>query len=148
MQRKYWEKIAPSYNHEIFDVLLNDKKKFILSAIKKLASPGKTVIDAGCAVGKWLPVLSPLFKKVIAADISAMNLEIARNSYSHFHNIDYLRIDLSATTTRLPQCDVAICINAILTDSLKKRTAFFHNLSLCIRTGGHLLLVIPSLESW
>jgi len=64
MERKYWEKIAPGYNDEIFDVLQNDSKGIIRSAIKKVSSPSKTVIDAGCAVGKWLPVLSPLFQKI------------------------------------------------------------------------------------
>jgi hypothetical protein len=42
MNRTYWEKIAPSYDDEIFDVLHNDKKAIIRSAIKKLASPDKT----------------------------------------------------------------------------------------------------------
>jgi 2-polyprenyl-3-methyl-5-hydroxy-6-metoxy-1,4-benzoquinol methylase len=148
MHRKYWEKIAPAYNEEIFDVLQNDKKAIILSAIKKIASPAKTVIDAGCAIGKWIPVLSPLFKKVIAADISAKNLAIAKNSYPQYTNIDYLRIDLSANKTKLPTADVTICINAILTDSLKKRTAFFQHLSSSLRKDGFLILVIPSLESW
>ena len=71
MKRSYWEKIAPSYNDEIFDVLHNDKKALVSSAIQKYSSKRKTVIDIGCAIGKWLPVLSPLFKKVIAVDISS-----------------------------------------------------------------------------
>ena len=148
MNRTYWEKIAPGYDDEIFDVLKNDKKSLILSAIKKYASPSKTVIDAGCAVGKWLPVLSPLFKKVIAADISAKNLVIAQRTHSPYANIDYLRTDLSSPQSKLPKCDVAVCINAILTDSLKKRNAFFHNLYSCLKKGGYLILVVPSLESW
>ena len=61
MKRSYWEKMAPAYNEEIFDVLQNDKKGLIISAINKYASKRKTVIDIGCAIGKWLPVLSPLF---------------------------------------------------------------------------------------
>ena len=148
MHRKYWEKIAPAYNEEIFDVLHNDKKAIIRLAIKKIASPSKTVIDAGCAVGKWLPVLSPFFKKVIAADISAKNLAIAKKNYPHYANVEYLRTDLSKSKIKLPKCDVAICINAILTDSLKKRNVFFHNLSSCLEKKGHLILVVPSLESW
>ena len=148
MDRNYWEKIAPGYNEEIFDVLHNDKKAIIRSAIKKIASDDKTVIDAGCAIGKWLPVLSPLFKKVIAADISAKNLAIAEKNYPYYANVEYLRADMSNSRVKLPECDVAICINAILTDSLKKRTAFFHNLSLCLKKDGYLILVIPSLESW
>jgi 2-polyprenyl-3-methyl-5-hydroxy-6-metoxy-1,4-benzoquinol methylase len=148
MERKYWEKIAPGYNEEIFDVLQNDKKGIISSAIKKIASPSKTVIDAGCAVGKWLPLLSPLFKKVIAADISVKNLVIAGKTYPDLTNIEYLRLDLSRSKIKLPTCDVAVCINAVLIDSLKKRNAFFHNLSSCLKKNGHLILVVPSLESW
>ena len=148
MDRNYWEKIAPSYNDEIFDVLHNDKKAIIRSAIEKTASSSKTVIDAGCAVGKWLPLLSPAFKKVYAADISAKNLAIAKQHYPEYKNIDYLRVDMSASRVKLPKCDVAVCINAILTDSLKKRNAFFKNLSACLKKNGDLILVVPSLESW
>ena len=37
MNRTYWEKIAPEYNEEIFDVLKNDSKGIIVSAIKKVS---------------------------------------------------------------------------------------------------------------
>jgi 2-polyprenyl-3-methyl-5-hydroxy-6-metoxy-1,4-benzoquinol methylase len=148
MDRKYWEKIAPGYNDEIFDVLQNDSKGIIRSTINKIASPSKTVIDAGCAVGKWLPSLSPVFKKVIAADISAKNLSIAKKNYPHYTNVEYQRMDMSGYNIQLSKYDVAICINAILTDSLKKRNTFFRNLSSSLKKKGYLILVVPSLESW
>jgi 2-polyprenyl-3-methyl-5-hydroxy-6-metoxy-1,4-benzoquinol methylase len=148
MQRDYWEKIAPSYNDEIFDVRANDKQGYITAVIKSVASPAGTVLDAGCAIGKWLPVLSPLFKKVIAADISAKNLSIARKKYPEYTNVVYLRTDMSARSTQLQRYDVVVCINAILSSSLKKRTAFFQNLSTSVKKGGRLVLVVPSLESW
>ena len=147
MDRTYWEKIAPDYNEEIFDVLKNDSKGIIVSAIKKVAANNKTIIDIGCAIGKWLPVLSPAFKKVYAVDISAENLEIAKKLYPEYTNVEYGRIDMSSPKAKMPLCDVAICINAILTDSLKKRNVFFTNLKKCIKKKGHLILVIPSLES-
>ena len=53
MDRKYWERIAPKYETEIFDVLQNDKLGHIVAAINEMASPEKTIIDIGCAVGKW-----------------------------------------------------------------------------------------------
>jgi SAM-dependent methyltransferase len=148
MDRKYWEKIAPDYNEEIFDVLQNDKKAIIRSAISTLAGPSQTVADIGCAIGKWLPVLAPAFQKVLAVDISLKNLVIARKQYPQFTNVDYLRADMSSGKVKLPASDVVICINAILTDSLKKRMLFFQNLSRCVKKGGHLILVVPSLESW
>jgi len=148
MKRAYWEKIAATYGDEIFDVLHNDKKALIRSVIEKYASKKKTVIDIGCAIGKWLPVLSPAFKKVIALDISAKNLEIAKNLYPQYSNVEYLRTDMSGRKTNVPQCDFGICINAILTPSLKDRTIFFESLSACVKKGGRIVITIPSLESW
>jgi len=148
MKRAYWEKIAPSYNDEIFDVLYNDKKAIIRSAIKKFSYKSKTVIDIGCAIGKWLPVLSPAFKKVFAVDISARNLAIAKMNYPQYKNVEYLRADMCGKNTKAPKCDLGICINAILTSSLKDRTIFFQSLSSCIKKGGHIILTIPSLESF
>ncbi len=148
MNRNYWERIAPDYDEEIFDVLLNDKKSFIRSAIRKFASPSRTVIDVGCAVGKWIPILSPAFKKVYALDISARNLAIAKARHSQLHNVEYLRVDMSNLKTKKPRADLCICINAVLTASLKKRINFFRSLSKSIKKGGHLILVIPSLESY
>lgn len=148
MDRSYWEKIAPDYNEEIFDVLHQDKQGIIRKTIRQLGDPSKTVMDAGCAIGKWLPVLSPFFRKVIAVDISARNLAIAKKNHPALSNIEFLRADLSSGSTRLPLADINICINAILTDSMKKRDAFFKNLASSTRKGGALVLVVPSLESY
>lgn len=148
MDRSYWEKIAPGYNTEIFDVLQNDRKKLIIKAIKAHAAKNKTIIDLGCAIGKWLPVISPLFKKVYAVDISSENLKIAKQLHPSLQNIIYRRCDLSSSSARLESCDVAICINAILTDSLNKRTRFFSNLQKAVKKNGVLIMVLPSLESY
>lgn len=147
MDRKYWERIAPNYNEEIFDVLQNDKSGKIVAAIEQTASKEKTVTDIGCAVGKWIPLLATAFKHVIATDISATNLELAKEKCKHYTNVDYVRMDMSADTLTVTPCDVAICINAILTDNLKKRINFFQSLNLCLNAGGNLILVVPSLES-
>ncbi len=148
MKRSYWEKMAPKYGDEIFDVLHNDKKALIRSVISKHASKNKTVIDIGCAIGKWLPVLAPAFKKVVAVDISARNLEIAAQLYPQYKNVQYLRADMSGKKTKVPQCDFGICINAILTPSVKDRNIFFQSLSPCVKKGGRIVITIPSLESW
>jgi 2-polyprenyl-3-methyl-5-hydroxy-6-metoxy-1,4-benzoquinol methylase len=153
MEKNYWEKIAPSYETEIFDVLKNDKSGKIVKAILSFAGPKKSVIDIGCAVGKWMPVLAPVFGKVHAIDISNNNLKIAAKKYPQYTNITYERVDMSATTLqsatglKVKKYDSAICINAILTSSLKKRNLFFKHMASFIKKGGDLVLVVPSLES-
>ena len=147
MDRDYWEQIAPNYNEEIFDVLQNDKSGKIVGAIEEVASKEKTVMDIGCAIGKWIPLLATAFKHVIATDISAINLDIAKEKCADYTNVDYQRMDMSANSLTVTPCDVAICINAILTDNLKKRINFFQSLDLCLNKDGSLILVVPSLES-
>jgi 2-polyprenyl-3-methyl-5-hydroxy-6-metoxy-1,4-benzoquinol methylase len=147
MDRNYWEKIALNYNDEIFDVFQNDKSGIIRSAINEYASPDKTVMDIGCAVGKWIPFLSSRFKKVIATDISAKNIEFAKKNCAAITNVEYKRSDMSDPKIKLAKCDIAVCINAILTGSLKKRIVFFKSLSKCVKKDGALVLVVPSLES-
>jgi hypothetical protein len=56
-------------------------------------------------------------------------------------------VDMSDPKTKIAPCDFAICINAILTHSLKKRTIFFSNLKKSVKKNGHIVLVLPSLES-
>ena len=148
MKQQYWEKIAPSYSDEIFDVLQNDHKGIIRKAIQKLSSPKKTVIDVGTAIGKWLPVLSPAFKKVYAVDISRKNLAIAAKHYASLKNVVYRQVDMSSKKNTTPPCDVAVCINAILTSSLNDRQVFFNSLNASLKINGMLVLVVPSLESW
>ena len=147
MERNYWEKIAPDYNEEIFDVLANDSKGIIRKVIRRFASKQKTVTDIGCAIGKWLPILSPAFKKVYAIDISQKNLDIAANLYPDLKNVKYERIDMSDKRSKIQKCDFAICINAILTGTQEKRNIFFSNLQKCVKRNGNIILVIPSLES-
>lgn len=147
MDKKYWETIAPKYDEEIFDVLHNDKSGKIVAALMKIASKEKTVIDIGCAVGKWIPMLADNFKHVVAADISVKNLQIAKERHIKFTNVEYVPMDMSADELMVTPCDVAICINAILTHSLPKRINFFQSLNMSINKKGSLILVVPSLES-
>lgn len=147
MDRNYWERIAPNYSEEIFDVLKNDTSGKIVGAIEEVASKEATVTDIGCAIGKWIPLLATAFKYVVATDISAINLDIAKEKCKDYPNVEYQRMDMSAYTLTVTPCDVAVCINAILTDNLKKRINFFQSLNICLNQGGTLILVVPSLES-
>lgn len=147
MDRNYWERIAPNYSEEIFDVLKNDTSGKIVGAIEEVASKEKTVTDIGCAIGKWIPLLATAFKYVVATDISAINLDIAKEKCKNYPNVEYQRMDMSAYTLTVTPCDVAVCINAILTDNLKKRINFFQSLNICLNQRGTLILVVPSLES-
>jgi SAM-dependent methyltransferase len=54
---------------------------------------------------------------------------------------------LSSANSELDQFDFAICINALLARSMRKRRAAVETIFEHLKPGGHLLIVVPSLES-
>ena len=75
----HWNRIAHSYDDEIFDVFRSDKEKKLPVYFDKYANKDHVAIDLGCGIGKAFPYLSPAFKKVLAVDISDKCVDIAAN---------------------------------------------------------------------
>jgi len=147
MDKEYWNTLAGSYESEVFDVLANDHRHLIQDQIDELGSPQKSVSDLGCGIGHFLPMLSKRFGRVFAVDISRKCLARAREACRELDNVVYILKDLSTPTRDVPKVDVTLCVNALLTPSLAKRMAFIQNVRDRLFVGGHLILVVPSLES-
>jgi 2-polyprenyl-3-methyl-5-hydroxy-6-metoxy-1,4-benzoquinol methylase len=147
MDEKYWDEKSLTYNSEIFDVNKSDKNGVIRKWIKKFSSKDKNIGDLGCAIGKWLPLLSPHYKTVGAIDLSNLCLEDAAKRYRHLKNIEYLHYDLGKPFKSSVSFDVILCVNAIISHNYKEREVFFKNAANNLKKGGHLILVVPSFEN-
>lgn len=145
MDKKYWEKLAPVHQEEMFSVLHHDKKKIIKSYIEQYGGKTKMAVDMGCATGRWLPLLSRNFKKVMAVDISETFINMAKEKNARLTNIEYVAAD--AGSLHIPPADLVLCVNAVMTPSLATRDAFFKSISSSLKKNGKLILVVPSLES-
>jgi len=144
-ERSHWDKIAPSYNEEIFDVFKSDKEKKLHRFFSKHANLRHSAIDFGCGTGKALPFLSPIFKNVVAVDISKECLTTA--SKRPYKNIQFLRKDLSAPNVRLTPAEFVFCCNVIMLPEVKKNLMMFRNVTRSLRPKGTALLIVPSSES-
>jgi 2-polyprenyl-3-methyl-5-hydroxy-6-metoxy-1,4-benzoquinol methylase len=147
MDKKYWDEVALEHDEKIFDVFSNDLEKTIQSSIKKYSSREKSVMDLGCAIGNWLPLLSSSFKKVYAIDISEHYIDMAKEKNSHLDNVEYIHADLSRDGKDVPVSDNVVCINTLLTSNSKNRKASYETVVNKVAKNGHLFLVVPSLES-
>ncbi|MCW5910899.1 MAG: class I SAM-dependent methyltransferase [Cyclobacteriaceae bacterium] len=144
-EKKHWEKLAPGYNDEIFDVYASDKFKKLPRYIKKHASLGKTAIDFGCGNGKSFPYLAPQFRNVSGLDISKGLLkQAAARGYS---NVTLQAVDLTKSALKLPKADFAFCCNVVMFPDLQKNAIAFKNIARALRPGGTALFVLPSLDS-
>lgn len=141
----HWNKIAHSYDQEIFDVFKSDKDKKLSHYFRRHANKEHTAIDLGCGTGKAFPYLSPAFKKVFAVDISDKCLNIAANK--EYTNIEFRKVDLTDSTLKLPQADFAFCCNVLLLPDLQKDLAILGNAHKALKRGASAVFVMPSMES-
>ena len=147
MDEKYWDKAAADYDGEIFSVLANDRNGIIRSHIRRFGSAGSQACDFGCGVGKFLPVLAESFGHVYAVDLSEELLQQARQGCKSLHNVTYVKKDLSNARVKLAAVDFALSVNVAIMASARKRFGILGTIARHLRGSGHLLLVVPSLES-
>jgi SAM-dependent methyltransferase len=144
-EKEHWNKIAPTYNDEIFDVFQSDKKRKLPAYFKKHAGTNKTAIDFGCGNGKSFPYLAHQFKHILGLDISKGLLTQARKR--GYVNVDLQQADLTKSKLTLPPADFAFCCNVIMFPEVEKNYITIRNIYASLKPGGVALIVLPSLDS-
>ena len=147
MDRAYWNRMGRVYDTEIFSVLAHDQTGRIAEKVRRYGKKNQIATDIGCGIGHFLPMLSRRFRQVLALDISATCLARARQTHSKLANVSYRVVDLARPGVRLPPADFALCVNAAITPALGLRNRLLDAACRHLRQGGHLVLVVPALES-
>lgn len=97
---------------------------------------GKTVLDVACGTGVLIPdYLRRNVKKCVAVDISERMVEIAKNKFSQYDNVDFLCADAELYDFS-ETFDCIVIYNAF--PHFADRERLFDNLSKCLETGGRI----------
>lgn len=147
MTTAYWDDMADTYEEDVHSVADLDLTNMVSKTIRAVADRKQTACDFGCGVGKFLPILAERFATVTATDISKRSLQCARRRAAQFSNIRYERADLTKATTCLGRFHFGLSVNVAIMPSHTKQTRVLESIARHIRRGGHLVLVVPSLES-
>jgi len=139
--------MASCYEAEIFSVLQHDRASLIADKVRRYGKNTQTATDVGCGIGHFLPLLSERFRRILAVDLSAKNVSQAQARHARLPNVEYRAVDLAAPAVRLPKADFALCVNAAIAPSIAHRNRLLDVTCRHLRPGGHLVLVVPSLES-
>lgn len=146
MDEADWDDVAATFEQEILSVPKHDRRKRIAQCVKKHANPAGTAGDIGCGIGRTIALLAENFGTVQAADISSRCIARAERLNAPYGNVRYHHADLAQPLPFRP-VDFALCINVLLTAPRTKRQTMLANLCATVKPGGHLLLVVPALES-
>lgn len=147
MNEQDWDHVAETFEEEIFNVPANDTKGIIEGWVERLAAPDRTATDLGCGVGRTLPMLADRYTTVYAVDVSSQCLSIAERNCTDHSNIRYVHADLSKDRNGYPATDVVLCINTLLNAAIEVREPLIARTVRSVKRGGHLLMVVPSLNS-
>lgn len=147
MDQDYWDGMAQVYEQEIFSVFHNDRQGLIKDMVRQIARPEATVADIGCGIGHFLPILSACFGHVYANDLSARLLGSASEKYGGAGNVTFLHGDVGVVFKKIPRVDCVFSVNALISSSISVRQRMLQAMSAILKPGGHLVLVVPALES-
>lgn len=147
MNEHDWDRVASRFEQEIFSVPANDRKGLIAAAVKRHAKRDGIAADIGCGIGRTVGLLSKHFGRVLASDVSNECLAIAAHKNKALHNVTYHHADLIKAQPPGPVADFALCINTLLFADHVKRARMVTHVCATVKKGGHLVLVVPSVES-
>lgn len=147
MDAHYWDSLASSFEHDVFDPVASDLHGTLTETLEELAADDRTVADLGCGTGRNLALLAELFSCVIAVDVSERCLKVAQERHRALQHVEFVRADLSAPVADMAPVDVALCLNVAIMPRYEARISLLRNAAELVRPGGRLLLVVPSLES-
>ena len=147
MNEQDWDRVAKRFEQEIFNVPANDRKGLIAAAVKQYARNNGVAFDIGCGTGRTIALLAQHFGTVLGFDVSRECLAIAAHKNRMFRNATFHYADLVKTALPKPAADFALCINTLLLADHRRRGRMISNVCDAVRKGGHLALVVPSIES-
>lgn len=106
---------------------------------------GRRVLDAGCGVGNFTALLAENAELVVAADLSAENLNVVRRRFGS-GVVEALQVDLDLHTETLIErrLDTVVCLDVLehVEDDSRLLTSFYQ----VVGPGGRLLLKVPALR--
>ena len=121
----------------------NHYHRFLL---KQLPVQRQAALDIGCGTGEFSRLLSKRFERVIALDLSANMIEVAKQRSRQFSNIDFQVADVMHWEPTAEQFDVIVSIATLHHLPVE---SLLPNLQVALKPGGRLIILdLLEYESW
>jgi SAM-dependent methyltransferase len=119
----------------------------IAALIASVAATHRSILDYGCGVGRYLPLLSASFEQVVAADYSGKCVAQAQVLTRALSNVRVHTTGQLARHQAKARFDVVLMANVLLHPRPPVRAKILDLALARLKPGGVLLLLLPAIES-
>lgn len=113
--------------------------------LERFVQRGDRVLDVGCGPGRFTLELARIGARVVAADLSPVQLDLHRRYTAGVAVEDRVVADVTQLPFAEDAFDVAVCYGGALSYALDRADAGVSELARVTRSGGHLLVSVMSL---
>lgn len=137
-EAKFWDRVADGYSKQAIGN--EDAYRHKLARTQDYLSEESSVLEIGCGTGSTALEHAPLVREIIATDVSARMLEIAKEkaTTAEVSNVRFLQATASEALTGGKDFDVVLALN--LLHLLPDWRAVVHNAHSSLRPGGVLVI--------
>ncbi len=151
MSRREWNRTADQFDELVCNIAseeIDDQLRRFVSAARP--SPKTSVlVDLGCGTGTFVQKFSNHFREIFAADFATAVVRQAEKTYTGTTPAKWRVADVKDCPKLFgPRCaDLAVCLNVITSPSAARRKSLWASLKAVTKPSGHMLIVVPSIES-
>jgi SAM-dependent methyltransferase len=147
MNEHYWDRVAHCWDEHILSSLQENVSGNIAALITAVAAGHRRVLDFGCGIGRYLPLLSPRFDEVVGVDTSRECIGLAQAVAGSLPNVKVHPVGELPRRGARRLFDAVLMANVLIQPHAAVRSRIL-NLALDhLRRGGILILLVPSIES-
>lgn len=148
MSKGAWNELASDFEDAVCDITSTSPDQ-VAKIIQQLAPTRKqTLVDAGCGIGTFTRMFGEQFGRVVGFDFAAEMVRRARSRCRKLSHATWQTLALEDAADAIgPIGHLVVCLNVITSPDADLRNRQWKSLAGLARTGGTILVVVPSTES-
>lgn len=148
MSQQGWNRLAAEFETSVCDITATSGPQ--IARLVALTKPNrrKTLVDAGCGIGTFVERFGQSFGKIVAFDFAAAMVKRAQRLCKDTKHAEWHALPLEKAGAKFGSvANLAVCLNVITAPKPRLREQQWASLGQLVKPGGHLLVVVPALES-